>query len=111
MNTLMFFSTLLFTLAIVAIAMLYLRHATKRVINELCHSEAASDFWLRSADILAYSGSLMLVLIFSDTSCDQNWVDALRSTLILTLAGLFLTVMFVAHSVWRTVAPNSRRAS
>jgi ABC-type sulfate transport system permease subunit len=111
MKTMLFFSTLLFTIAIVAIAMLYLRHATKRVINELCNSDAASDFWLRSTDILAYSGSLMLVLIFGDTTCTESWMEALRTTLILTLSGLFITVMFVSRSVWRSVVPKSRSAS
>jgi hypothetical protein len=111
MNPILFFSSLLFTIAVVAIAMLYLRHTTKQVIVELCKSEAGAEFWLRSADILAYSGALMLVLIFGNTTTAQTWVEALRITLILTLSGLFITVTFVAHNVWRTVAPKSGEPS
>jgi uncharacterized membrane protein len=28
-------------------------------------------------------------------------------TLILTLAGVFITVVFVAHNVWKTVVPGT----
>lgn len=99
----LFLSTLLFTVAVMAIAMLYLRHATRQVINELCHSDAAAEFWLRSADILAFSGSLMLVLVFGNGTTTHDWMEAIRTTLILTLSGLFITVMFVARNVWRGV--------
>ena len=107
MNLLQFASTLLFAIAVVSIAMLYLRHATRQVIVELCKSDAGAEFWLRSADILAYSGALMLVLIFGKTTITQDIVEALRITLILTLGGIFVTVMFVATNVWRTVSPKS----
>jgi len=104
MKFLMFASTLLFTIAVVSVAMLYLRRTTRQVIIELCKSDAGAEFWLRSADILAYSGALMLVLIFGNTTSTQDLVEALRLTLILTLSGIFITVMFVARNVWRTVA-------
>ena len=107
MKSIMFLSMLSLTIAVVAIAMFYLRHTTRQVIAELCKSDSGADFWLRSADILAYSGALILVLILVNTTTAQDWVDALRITLILTLSGLFVTVMFVARNVWRTVAPKS----
>lgn len=111
MKFLLFSSTLLFTIAVVSIAMLYLRRTTRQVIIELCKSDAGAEFWLRSADILAYSGALMLVLIFGNTTTTQDLVEILRITLILTLSGIFVTVMFVARNVWRTVAPKSREPS
>lgn len=111
MDPILFFSTLLFTVAVVAIAMLYLRRTTRQVIVELCKSEAGAEFWLRSADILAYSGALMLVLIFGYSATAQDWIEAIRITLILTLGGVFVTVMFVARNVWRTVAPKSGEPS
>ena len=107
MKFLLFASTLLFTIAVVSIAMLYLRRTTRQVIIELCKSDAGAEFWLRSADILAYSGALMLVLIFGNTTTTQDLVEVLRITLILTLSGIFVTVMFVARNVWRTVAPRT----
>jgi hypothetical protein len=107
MDPILFFSTLLFTVFVVAIAMLYLRRTTRHVIVELCKSEAGAEFWLRSADILAYSGALMLVLIFGRSTNAQDWVEAIRITLILTLAGVFMTVVFVAHNVWKTVATKA----
>ncbi len=104
MNFLIFVSTLLFTIAVVTVAMLYLRRTTRQVIIELCKSDAGAEFWLRSADILAYSGALMLVLVFGNTTSTEDWVEALRLTLILTLTGIVITVAFVARNVWRTVA-------
>ncbi|MDD2686597.1 MAG: hypothetical protein PHY62_10595 [Gallionella sp.] len=111
MNPTLFFSTLLFAIFVVAIAMLYLRHTTRQVIVELCKSETGAEFWLRSADILAYSGALMLVLIFGNSTDTTDWVEAVRITLILTLTGVFMTVMFVAHNVWKTVAPKAEGQS
>jgi len=111
MKTILFLSTLLLTIFVVAIAMLYLRRATKQVISELCQSDVAAEFWLRSADILAYSGSLMLVLIFGHTATMQDWLEAICTTLILTLRGIFMTVMFVAHNVWRAISPKVRSAT
>lgn len=106
MKFLLFSSSLIFTIAVVTVAMQYLRRTTRLVIIELCKSDAGAEFWLRSADILAYSGALMLVLIFGNTTSTQDVVEALRLTLILTLGGIFITVMFVARNVWRTVAPK-----
>lgn len=100
----MFLINLAVTLSVVTIAMFYLRQTTRRVINELCHSDSGAEFWLRSADILAYSGSLMLVLMFGKFHLN-DWVEVIRITLTLTLAGLFFTVMFVARNVWKTVVP------
>ncbi len=111
MNPTLFFSTLLFAIFVVAIAMLYLRHTTRQVIVELCKSETGAEFWLRSADILAYSGALMLVLIFGNSTDTTDWVEAVRITLILTLTGVFMTVIFVAHNVWKTVAPKAEGQS
>ena len=59
----MFLSNLVVTVSVVTLAMLYLRHATRKVIRDLCHTDTAAEFWLRSTDVLAYSGALMLVLM------------------------------------------------
>lgn len=111
MNLFQFASMLLFTIAVVSIAMLYLRRTTRQVVIELCKSDAGAEFWLRCADILAYSGALMLVLIFGKTTTTRDLVEALRLTLTLTLTGIFVTVMFVARNVWRTVTPKSGEPS
>jgi len=106
MKLTLFFATLVLSVSIVTLAMFYLRRTTRQVIGELCQSDAAAEFWLRSADILAYSGSLMLVLIFGNATTSQDWIEVARITLILTLSGLFITIMFVARNVWRSVVPK-----
>lgn len=107
MQLYLFFMTLILTISIVAIAMLYLRRTTRKVIQELCKSDAGAEFWLRSTDILAYSGSIMLVLIFGKATNTTDWIEVIRTTLILTLSGLFITIIFVAKNVWRTVTVQS----
>lgn len=107
MKIILFISTLAFTIGVVTIAMAYLRHTTRQVISELCKSDAGAEFWLRSADILAYSGVLILVLVFGNSTRTEDWVEVLRITLLLTLSGLFVTVMFVARNVWQTVAQKT----
>lgn len=109
MKLTLFLANLGLCITVVSIAMFHLRRTTRRVIGELCQSDAGAEFWLRSADILAYSGSLILVLIFGNATTTQDWVEVARITLILTLSGLFITIMFVARNVWRTVAPQTRR--
>lgn len=101
MEMILFFSSLALTIATVFIAMTYLRRTTRQVIVELCQSDAGAEFWLRSSDILAFSGSIMLVLIFGNTTTTTDWIEAVRMTLILTLGGLFVTVMFVAGNIWK----------
>lgn len=99
----LFFVSLALTLAIVMLPMLYLRSVTRSVLMELCErSEISAEFWLRTANVLALTGSLMLVLMFGKTSGD--WVDCVRITLILALIGVFITVMFVSSNIWRRVA-------
>lgn len=102
MNTSLFFANLALALTVTTIAMLYLRRATRKVILELCHTDAGAEFWLRSTDVMAYSGVLLLVVLLGDMS-GTDWARSLRTTLSLTLAGLFFTVMFVASNVWTTV--------
>jgi hypothetical protein len=102
MNLDVFVLSLALTLAVVGSALLYLRSITRRVLLELCHTDVGAAFWLRSADVLALSGSLMLVLAFGGTLSGASMVDQLRLVLGLALLGLFITVVLVASSVWRT---------
>jgi hypothetical protein len=103
MNLDVFLVSLALTVAVVGGALLYLRGITRRVLLELCHTDVGAAFWLRSADVLALSGSLMLVVAFGGTLGDASMVDQLRLVLGLALLGLFITVVLVASSVWRTV--------
>jgi hypothetical protein len=103
MNLELFLASLGLTLAIVGAALFYLRGITRRVLVELCGSDIGADFWLRAADVLALAGSLMLVLAFGGVLSDAHWVLQMRLVLGLALAGVFVTVVIVASSVWRMV--------
>ena len=105
MNLELFAWTLALTLGVVGAALIYLRATTRRVLRSLCDSDDGAAFWLRVTDVLALSGSLMLVLAFGGFDAGKDWILQLRLSLGLALAGLFATVLVVASSVWRQVAP------
>jgi hypothetical protein len=90
------------TLPIVAVR--YLEPILVKVLRGLCDAEGGAEFWVRSAYLLAVSGTLVLLLTFGHFDDTVGAVDALRRTLWLVLAGVFVTVAFIASKVWRQVA-------
>jgi hypothetical protein len=99
----LFVISLVITLATVGAALLYLRDITRRVLVQQCGNDSGAEFWLRSADVLALAGSLILVLAFGGVLPGADWVQQLRLVLGLSLAGIFVTVVLVASSVWRSL--------
>jgi hypothetical protein len=100
----MFLASLILTLGVVGTALVYLRGITRRVLEESCESGIGAEFWLRSADVLALAGSLILVLAFGAGTSSHDPLLHLRLTLALALAGVFVTVVIVSSSVWRNAA-------
>jgi hypothetical protein len=102
----LFLMSLALTLAIVGAALLYLRSITRRVLRELCPTDAGAEFWLRTADVLALAGSLILVLAFGGAAgSTADAIVQLRLTLGLALAGVFVAVVLISSNVWRNAAP------
>jgi hypothetical protein len=105
----LFYIMLALTVCIVLLPLTYLRKITRQVLLELCDRDGTgAEFWLRTADVLAIAGSLILVLLFGRTTADP--VEAVRMTLIMALAGVFVTVMFVASNIWRQATRVANRA-
>ncbi len=104
----LFIASLVLTLGTVGAALLYLRDITRRVLVAQCGTEIGAEFWLRAADVLALAGSLILVLAFGGVLPEAGWVLQMRLVLGLALAGIFVTVVLVASSVWRRIpAPGA----
>lgn len=99
----LFLASLVVTLATVGAALLYLRGITRRVLVLQCGHDTGAEFWLRSSDVLALAGSLILVLAFGGAASQADWVQQMRLILGLALAGIFVTVVLVASNVWRAV--------
>lgn len=99
----LFLVCLAVTLGTVGSALLYLRGITRRVLVAQCGTDTGAEFWLRAADVLALAGSLILVLAFGGVLPGADWVQQLRLVLGLALAGVFVTVVLVASSVWRAI--------
>jgi hypothetical protein len=105
MNVELFVVSLCTTVVVVTGTLAYLRGITRSVLTELCPSSAGTEYWLRVADVLAISGSLILVLAFGGLLPSADLVTQLRLILGLALAGIFITVVLVASNVWRNVVP------
>jgi hypothetical protein len=105
----LFLASIVLTLATVGAALVYLRGITRRVLTMHCGHDTGAEFWLRSADVLALAGSLILVLAFGGVASGQEWVQQMRLVLGLALAGVFVSVVLVASNVWRGVpaAPSA----
>ncbi|MGL4576763.1 MAG: hypothetical protein ACRCV9_18390 [Burkholderiaceae bacterium] len=105
----LFYIMLALTVCIVLLPLTYMRKITRQVLLELCdRNGTGAEFWLRTADVLAIAGSLILVLIFGRPTADA--IEAVRMTLIMALAGVFITVMFVASNIWRQATRAAGRA-
>ena len=111
MNVELFLTSLTLTLAIVGAALIYLRGITRRVLKELCASDAGAEFWLRTADVLALAGSLILVIAFGGAASASDAVTQIRLALGLALSGVFIAVVLVSSNVWRNVAATSAPAA
>ncbi|HEU5296694.1 MAG TPA: hypothetical protein VFU71_18070 [Burkholderiaceae bacterium] len=107
MNVELFVTSLALTVAVVGAALIYLRGITRRVLTELCASDAGAEFWLRTADVLALAGSLILVIAFGGAAPPSDVVTQIRLTLGLALAGVFVAVVLVSSSIWRNVVVST----
>ncbi|HQS57529.1 MAG: hypothetical protein B7Y56_09350 [Gallionellales bacterium 35-53-114] len=81
----------------------YLRNVLGKLMGSVCGNTDAADFWFRSLQILAVSGSVVLVIGFVPSYTGVNWLQVIRSTLILTSMGIFAAVAIVARSIWSSV--------
>ena len=92
----------------------YLRNVLGKLLSTVCGNTDAADFWFRCLQILAISGSVILVIGFVPNYAGANWLQVIRSTLILTSMGIFVAVAIVARSIWNSVvrpAINANRNS
>lgn len=103
----LFIVSIVLTLATVGTALVYLRSITRRVLVMQCGHDTGAEFWLRSADVLAVAGSLILVLAFGGAAPGGDWVQQMRLVLGLALFGIFVTVVLVASNVWRALPASA----
>jgi hypothetical protein len=89
----------------------YLRKMLRALLTGVCGNNDAADFWFRCLQILAVSGSVILVVGFVPNHAGANWLQVLRSTLILTSMGIFVAVAIVAKSIWNNVVRPALHAA
>ena len=81
----------------------YLRNVLYKLMGSACSSNDAAEFWFRSLQILAISGSIILVISFVPVYTGVSWLQVVRSTLIFTSVGVFAAVAIVARSIWNSM--------
>lgn len=99
----LFFLSLLIAVVGPIIAISYLKPILKKVLGLLCDADGGAEFWVRSAYLLAVSGTLLLMLSFGQFDEQRSVVDVVRRSLWLVLAGVFATVAIIARNVWAQV--------
>ncbi|MEK8031351.1 hypothetical protein AACH06_11030 [Ideonella sp. DXS29W] len=109
MNTLLIFaSSLTLAVCLPIVAVRYLEPILAKVLRGLCDADGGAEFWIRSAYLLAVTGTVVLQLTFGRFEDGADPVDVLRRTLWLVLAGIFVTVAFIASRVWHQVSQMMR---
>jgi hypothetical protein len=103
MDVLFYLLTLLLAIAGPVLAITYLRPILVKVLRGLCDAEGGAEFWVRSAYVLAVCGTMLLMLVFGLQPDGATPVETLRRALLLVMGGVFVTVAFIAHSVWGQV--------
>lgn len=102
-------SMLMFTLSITLatglplLALWWLQPLLSRVLLALCQADGGGGFWLRTAQILAVSGSLILFLVFGPFDEQLSLLESLRRTLALTMVATFFSVSLISRQVWAQV--------
>lgn len=112
MNTIypMFAVAIILPSALTLAALGYLRPILRHVLVEICGTAERAEFWIRSVTILSVFGALILVLAFGPRGDGANLVESLRWILILTLAGAFAGIAWVALTIWNSLmnCPETR---
>jgi hypothetical protein len=103
MNTFLFFLSLVVGVAGPVVAVSYLRPILVKVLVGLCDAEGGAEFWVRSAYLLAICGTELLMLTFGVFNAEADLVSSLQRDLWLVMAGVFVTIAFIARNVWNQV--------
>ena len=78
MNTPLFLLSLLIAVAGPIVAVSYLRPILLKVLRSFCDADGGAEFWVRSAYLLAVSGTVFMSLVFGQFDAGATTVDTLR---------------------------------
>lgn len=92
------------------VAVAYMRPILIKVLRGLCDADGGAEFWVRTAFVLAISGTLMLTLAFGRLDVSDSWMDVLRRSIWLVALGVFITVGIISGKVWAQVQPMTPAA-
>jgi len=83
---------------------LYLRHALRKLLEDVCGTAARSDFWVRVTTIQVTAFPLLLALGLGQSGkFGATPEEVLRSALIMTTAGIVAGVAIVGRSISKSI--------
>ncbi|SFF67101.1 hypothetical protein SAMN05518865_10363 [Duganella sp. CF458] len=83
---------------------LYLRDVLGRLLADLCGTAERSDFWVRVSTVLMTAFPVLLALWFGHSAArDADAAGVLRTTLIMTTAGIVVGVAVMGWSIARSI--------
>lgn len=103
MDVTLFSVSLLIAIVGPIVAISYLKPILSEVLGSLCDNRSGAEFWIRSAYLLAVSGTLLLMLAFGRFDEGANLVETVRRSLALVFGGVFVSVALISRNVWRQV--------
>lgn len=86
-----------------ALAVRYLRPILARVLQGLCDTDGAAEFWIRCTYLLAICGTVILTLLFGEYGDNASAVVVLRRALLLISTGVFVSVAIISRNIWNQV--------
>ncbi|WP_426167740.1 hypothetical protein [Pseudoduganella sp. R-34] len=82
----------------------YLRDVLRRLLVDLCGTAERSEFWVRVTTVLITAFPVLLALWFGHSDArDANLASVLRTTLIMTTAGIVAGVAVMAWSIAKSI--------
>jgi hypothetical protein len=96
------FSTII-AILLPMLALSYLGTQLKAIFDSACNNQAATRFWLKCIQILAITGSLILVIGIAINFNTTSWLQIVRTTLVWTSTGIFISVAIVAKIIWSDI--------
>jgi hypothetical protein len=100
----LFLLSLVLAVAGPLLALHWLKPVLLPVLRSFCDAEGGAEFWMRSVQLLALSGSLLLFLSFGTVDPGMSAVEVLRRTLWLVFVAVFISVALLARNVWTRVS-------
>jgi len=115
MNELIIFALQLFVALAISVFVVYLiKPYLKDVLKDTCGTAQSAEFWVRFTQLMMIVSPLMIVVFFSVADPYQEGfsqpVQILKETMLQTLTGIFVGLVFVGRIIYRAINTSVEHA-